>query len=227
MYWIIAAILGLMSVYLVLAIGRALRYAIADAESSRLHAEVTEALEIAGIDEAIRVCHLHKVSILARLTGATLCELKSLKTTTRQDVERAAVFCGRARAWEMAAIKRGMPLLKTICQTGALLGFLAAAVDMASAFDNLAELEGSSFVAFSYESGAAMRFAVAGMMISLVAIFTHKYIASRIERDALEAERSSHELINLCWRHRGAVRRMEKIRRAGLQIWESKVERVS
>lgn len=74
-------------------------------------------------------------------------------------------------------------------------------------------------VAFGYDGASALKFAVAGMLISLVAIWTRKFICFRIESAAAQADQSFVELAGLYAQHRTAIEGIERIQRSGLQIW--------
>jgi len=74
-------------------------------------------------------------------------------------------------------------------------------------------------VAFGYNGASALKFAVAGMLISLVAIWTRMFICFRIESAAAQADQSFVELAGLYAQHRTAIEGIERIQRSGLQIW--------
>src|SRR5262249_10979809 len=111
----------------------------------------------------------------------------------------------------------GLTLLKTIGQTAVLLGFLAAVLDTCILADNICLLDWDYPADLGYAVGA--KFAITGMLISIVAIWTHRFICVRLESAAAEADRSFVELSQLYDWHRTAMDSFERIQSTGLQIW--------
>ena len=218
--WVAGIILALMSAYLIVEIERAFRHAVVGLGCNRLKREVAAALRIHGIEEALRVCTHHSNSLLALGLRTALAEIKTARSIADEDLERAREGFSRVWGLELASLKRGTTLLKTIGQTAVLLGFMTAGFDTCTVLEYVPDTEGVYPGAFGYEGASALKFAVAGMLISLVAIWTYRFICFRIESAAAQADRSFLELAALYVEHRTAMEAMERIQRTGLQIWE-------
>jgi len=213
-------LLALMSAYVIVAIARALKYAVAGLDPHRLKREVGEAIRLHGIEEAFRVCDHHRKSLLTVVIRTALAEIKKVPYTDRGAFERGRAAFSHVCALKTASFKRDTRALKTIGQTAVLLGVMTSVFDICAILDNISCAEGLYPDVFDNDVAPALRFAAAGMLISLIAIWTHRFIRFRIESAEAEADRSFLELSEEYTQHRSTLEGIERIQRTGLQIWE-------
>jgi biopolymer transport protein ExbB/TolQ len=118
----------------------------------------------------------------SRITAGVLSRIESVRCPARLRVGLFKLLCDQAAAREEARLKRGLPALRTIAIVSAPIGAIATAWDLAAI--------GLSWTCDTGDClnrtgpSDSLSYTIAGILISIVAFITYKYLSARVETES-------------------------------------------
>jgi biopolymer transport protein ExbB len=151
--------------------------------------DVRELVAAQRIDEALELCHAEEARA-AQIATVVL----GHAGRSRAVISDRALQQGRQLAFDL---EYGLGSLALIATLGPLLGLFGTVVGIVLVFQKLAALQG---VVTPQELaggiGTALYTTIAGLIVGMLALVVHRYLAAAIDRAVAELETESAELVN-------------------------------
>lgn len=114
-----------------------------------------------------------------------------------QDPARVAARAGQLGAAQARELEHGLGALALVATLGPLFGLLGTVVGITVVFDRLAGTAGlATPQQLAGGIGTALYTTIAGLVVGVLALVTHRYLASRVDRLVGELEAVATEMVD-------------------------------
>ena len=197
--WVMFPLLFLSVLALAVIIDRQRVMRLAEVNAPRLRAEVRDCLSEGRIDEAVGVCERVRGPMAAvLLVGLDNLRRLLARGKSPEDAEgkvRKAMEDHTPQVLE--ALEKRMNLLTLVGSVSPLLGMTGTVTGMIAAFGAMREAGGLEGGAVAGGIAEALVTTAAGLLIAMPSIVAHSVFSKKVDRQALEIEEATTEVVNM------------------------------
>ena len=173
---------------LVFAFERAYSLLMSSIDSDKFFTDVSEALEVKGVDAALELCNDTKGPV-AEIFHAGL-------SKTHRGVSEVEKAINNAGSLEMAFLEKNMIWLNTVITVAPMIGFTGTVVGMIAAFDAIKAANDISPAVVAGGISQALLTTAFGLITAMIIQFFQNFFVSRIDKLILDMEECSMKLVD-------------------------------
>ena len=157
-------------------------------DSDKFFTDVSEALEVKGVDSALELCNDTKGPV-AEIFHAGL-------SKTHRGVSEVEKAINNAGSLEMAFLEKNMIWLNTVITVAPMIGFTGTVVGMIAAFDAIKAANDISPAVVAGGISQALLTTAFGLITAMIIQFFQNFFVSRIDKLILDMEECSMKLVD-------------------------------
>ena len=170
------------------ALERAYSLLMSSIDSDKFFTDVSEALEVKGVDAALELCNDTKGPV-AEIFHAGL-------SKTHRGVSEVEKAINNAGSLEMAFLEKNMIWLNTVITVAPMIGFTGTVVGMIAAFDAIKAANDISPAVVAGGISQALLTTAFGLITAMIIQFFQNFFVSRIDKLILDMEECSMKLVD-------------------------------
>lgn len=199
--WVVVITLVGLSIYsFAVMIDRFRAFRAAHKESLQFLPEFVRHLKDNNVDAALESSRKYKKSHIARVVSAGLLEFSNRRDEAANMglllVEAIRRTLDTSIALEGADMKRGVPGLATIGSTAPFIGLFGTVAGIINAFGGIAASGSGGLASVSAGIAEALVTTALGIAVAIPAVMAFNYFTGRLERQNLEMNHASAELVD-------------------------------
>ena len=184
-------LLGCSVIALAIIIERLISYRRSRVNEEHLRSSIKNLLNQNRIEEAVKVCN-NTGGPVAVILKAGLLNYNEGRQAMEESFEQESLF-------EIPKLEKFLPALATIASISTLLGFTGTVLGMIRAFNSIAQAAAASPSIVASGIAEALVTTAAGLLIVIPTIVFYHYFSHRVDRFALEIERSCSDLVQTAY----------------------------